>query len=273
MKLNAVVLGLVVIASSVSVAPAAVAGVRLQRVGNGLIAFETLGHAGPVVVFESGLDEDMRGWDQVARPLAACARVVLYDRLGIGRSTPRTSKHALLADAVVKKLSALLVSIGLSPPYVLVGHSLGGLYVQAFARNRPDDVAAVVLIDAASQFEPPGVFVSKSVPAPGSTAAIENAGFEPSVKAMLAGLPFPPVPLIVLVATNHGDSADREALWRTVQRRIAALSPRGQIDIVQGAGHFIQKDRPQVVVDAVLRAAREAGADMSACRAGSGRKP
>jgi pimeloyl-ACP methyl ester carboxylesterase len=267
MKWKAVTLGLVAIALSVPTTRGVADNVRLQRVDGGQIAYETLGNSGPVVVFVSGQDEEMRGWDRVARPLAACTHVVLYDRPGTGRSSPRASTEPLLADTAAKELSDLLTSIKFAPPYILVGHSLGGLYVQAFARGRPDDVAAVVLVDAASQFEPPGVFVSKSAPAPGSTAAIESNGFAPSVKAMLGGPPFPPVPLIVLSATNHGDTADREALWRSVQARIANLSPRGHLEIVEGAGHFIQNDRPQAVIDAVLQAARETGADISACQA------
>jgi pimeloyl-ACP methyl ester carboxylesterase len=76
---------------------------------------------------------------------------------------------------------------------------------------------------------------------------------------MRAGPPFPPVPLIVLVATDHDVTPDREALWQQVQEQTAALSPKGRVKLVQGAGHFIQKDRPQVVIEAVLDAIREAG--------------
>ena len=94
---------------------------------------------------------------------------------------------------------------------------------------------------------------------PGSIAAREEAGFAPSAAAMLAGPPFPPVPLIVLVATDHDVTPDREALWLPVQEQTAALSPKGRFQIVQGAGHFIQKDRPQVVIEAALEAMREAG--------------
>jgi alpha-beta hydrolase superfamily lysophospholipase len=67
------------------------------------------------------------------------------------------------------------------------------------------------------------------------------------------------VPLIVLVATEHNVTPELEALWQEVQAQTAALSPRGGLRIVQGAGHFIQKDRPQVVIEAVLEAMREAG--------------
>jgi pimeloyl-ACP methyl ester carboxylesterase len=86
--------------------------------------------------------------------------------------------------------------------------------------------------------------------------AAEEAGFAPSAAAMLAGPPFPPVPLIVLVATNHDVTPDREALWQEVQKQTAALSPKGQLKIVQGAGHFIQREQPQVVIEAVLEATR-----------------
>lgn len=240
--------------------------VRHARVAGTDIAYETFGRAGPVVVFESGLGEDMREWAPVARALAPCARVVLYDRPGIGRSAPRVDASPVRADAVAAQLAELLHAIAAPPPYILVGHSLGGLYVQAFARNRPHDVAAVVLVDAASPFEPPGVFVSTVPPEPGTIEAAEEKGVAPSVASLLSGPPFPDVPLIVLAATDHGDTPAREALWRDVQARTAAMSPRGQLDVVSGSGHFIQSDRPAAVVDAVLRAASATGADVRRCR-------
>jgi pimeloyl-ACP methyl ester carboxylesterase len=239
------------------------------HIGEVEVAFERLGQAGPVIVFESGLGEDMRRWEQVARPLAACARVVLYDRPGIGHSGPRTDADALLVGTVVEQLAALLGAIDAPPPYILVGHSLGGFYMQAFARNRPREVAAVVLIDSASPFEQPGMFGSTDPPTPGSVMAVEEAGFAPSAATMLAGPPFPPVPLVVLAATDHGATPEREALWRDVQVQTAALSPRGRLQVVHGSGHFIQSDRPEVVIQALLQLMRETGADTAECRQAS----
>jgi pimeloyl-ACP methyl ester carboxylesterase len=246
--------------------PTAAAEAMLKQVGDAHIAVELLGHSGPTVVFESGLGEGIHGWAQVAPALAACARVVLYDRPGIGRSSPHTASSIVLAGVVADRLAELLRGIGAAPPYILVGHSLGGLYVQSFARRHPNDVAAVVLVDSASPFEPPGMFVSSVPYAPGSVAAAEEGGVAPSVAAMLAGPAFPPVPLFVLAATDHGDTAAREAAWREVQMRTAALSPKGRIEMVVGSGHFIQNDRPQAVIAAILRAARENGVDVSNCR-------
>jgi pimeloyl-ACP methyl ester carboxylesterase len=235
------------------------AQMNLLHLGDADIAFERLGYAGPVIVFESGLGEDMQSWEDITGPLAALARLVLYDRPGIGRSNPRQGTDVLLASTVADGLLALLQAIAIPAPYLLVGHSLGGFYLQAFARKYPKETAAVVLIDSASPLEPPGVFDSTVPPNPGSIAAAEAAGFAPSAAAMRAGPPFPPVPLIVLVATDHDVTPDREALWQQIQEQTAALSPKGRVKLVQGAGHFIQKDRPQVVIEAVLDAIREAG--------------
>ena len=103
------------------------------------------------------------------------------------------------------------------------------------------------------------MFGSTVPPNPSSICAVEEAGFAPSAAAMMAGPPFPPVPLIVLVATEHNVTPELEALWQEVQARTAALSPRSRLCIVEGAGHFIQNDRPQIVIEAVLEAMREAG--------------
>jgi pimeloyl-ACP methyl ester carboxylesterase len=67
----------------------------------------------------------MRGWKSVAQPLAACLRIVLYDRPGIGRSGPYTGPSVRLADTVADQLAALLKVLSMPPPYILVGHSLG----------------------------------------------------------------------------------------------------------------------------------------------------
>lgn len=258
---------LVMAALCVCAAGIAAAQVTMKRVGGEEMAVRILGKAGPWIVFESGLDEGIDAWKQVAPALAACARVVLYDRPGIGHSAPRTAGGPVLASAVADRLAALLAAIDATPPYILVGHSLGGLYVQSFARRYPTSVSGIVLVDAASPYEPPGVFVSTVPPVAGSIAAAEEAGVAPSVRTMLAGPPFPPVPLIVLAATDHGDTSSRESVWREVQERAATLSPRGRLEVVQGSGHFIQNDRPRAVIQAVLGLARESGADISACTA------
>ncbi len=230
------------------------------------IAVTLAGPAGaPVVVLVSGLGRGRADWAAVAPQLTPCSRVVRYDRPGIGDSRPAPTAP-VMAEAAAGDLAALLPALGLPPPFVLVGHSLGALYVEAFARAYPAETAGVVLVDGTSPLEPPGVFVSTVPPAPGTAEAAEAAGVAPSQAAMLSGPPLPDVPLVVVAATDHADTAEREALWLDVQRRTAALSPQGRLVVAEGSGHFVQQDRPQIVVDALLDVLAAAGADVAACR-------
>ena len=101
------------------------------------------------------------------------------------------ARTVVLASTVADELDEVLTRAFVHPPYILVGHSLGGLYVQAYARSHPRKVAAVVLIDATTPLEPPDTFVSTIPPTAGTTAAAEEAGFPESMAALRAGRPFP----------------------------------------------------------------------------------
>jgi hypothetical protein len=70
---------------------------------------------------------------------------------------------------------------------------------------------------------------------------------------------------VVIAATDHGDTQEREALWQEIQKATATLSPKGRVVVVD-TGHFVQKERPEIVTDAVIDVAAEIGIDVSACR-------
>lgn len=89
-----------------------------------------------------GRGEDSDSFVKIARQLSHCATAVLYDRPGTGRSE-RRKEPLVLASTVADELDEVLARAFVPPPFILVGHSLGGLYVQAYARSRPRKVAAV----------------------------------------------------------------------------------------------------------------------------------
>ena len=97
------------------------------------------------VVFEAGFGDDWTPWRQVATAVASEARVFAYSRPGYGQSEP--SHDPRDAGHIVKDLRALLTARGFAPPYVLVGHSFGGTYMELFAKAHPDEVAGLVLVD------------------------------------------------------------------------------------------------------------------------------
>jgi pimeloyl-ACP methyl ester carboxylesterase len=236
----------------------------LLQTGEGLISTRIEGTRGRPVVFISGLGEEMDGWDRVASSIARCAVVVRYDRPGTGSSRPAPDAPVLAKD-VALRLRAILSDLDIAVPVVLVAHSLGGLYAQAFARLFPEQTAGLVLVDASSPLEPEGVFVSTQPPTPGTPSAWEEAGIAESVAALKSGPDFPDVALLVLAATDHQDTAEREALWLEIQRRTAALSPRGALRVAQGSGHFIQEDRPEAVVAAIEAVLAATGTNLGDC--------
>lgn len=108
----------------------------------------TLRHATSreVVVFENGSRATIANWGTVPERLAQEASVFVYNRPGYGNSEAATTPRD--GRTIVEELRAVLRYKGLPPPYVLVGHSVGGLYLQLFARMYPDEVTALVLVDA-----------------------------------------------------------------------------------------------------------------------------
>lgn len=105
----------------------------------------------PVVMLEAGLGGSWLGWDPVVELLADRCRLVRADRPGLGRSEPARVPPTLAGRA--RWASAVLDALSVTAPVVLVGHSLGGLYAEAFARLFPQRTAAAVLVEAASEGE------------------------------------------------------------------------------------------------------------------------
>ncbi len=106
------------------------------------------GEGGPVVVVAPSLAEPGHGWAEIQRRLAQHTTVVLYDRAGLGWSDPGpwpTGKR------MVEDLHALLGAAGIPPPYVLVGHSAGGLLTRLYTVRYPEQVAGLVLVDPATR--------------------------------------------------------------------------------------------------------------------------
>ncbi|MBN1186230.1 MAG: alpha/beta hydrolase [Bacteroidales bacterium] len=101
----------------------------------------------PVIVFESGHGTPMGHWDKILDGVSELAPLITYDRPGIGESEPDNEIPTI--KNVSSKLIKILKCLDIEPPYVLVGHSLGGAYVRGFAVYYPELLAGLVIIDPA----------------------------------------------------------------------------------------------------------------------------
>jgi pimeloyl-ACP methyl ester carboxylesterase len=86
---------------------------------------------------------------------------------------------------------------------------------------------------------------------PGTPDYQEDAGYDTSILQTRRSPPLPPIPLVVLTATDHRSPAAFEREWRDVQAQIAAQSPLGHQVIAEGSGHYVQDDQPELVVEAI----------------------
>lgn len=101
----------------------------------------------PVIVFESGHGTPMGHWDIILKGVSKLAPLITYDRPGIGESEADNEMPTI--KNVSDKLIKVLKHLDIKPPYVLVGHSLGGAYVRGFAVYYPELLAGLVIIDPA----------------------------------------------------------------------------------------------------------------------------
>lgn len=248
------------------IAAAALAGcasmppAQTLQLGASRVAYARAGAGQPVAVFQSGLGDGMNVWAEVIHRVAPGIAVFAYDRVGYGGSTVAPTAPRRDPCTIVRELHDTLQAAGVPPPYVLVGHSIGGLYQYAYARLYPDEVAAVLLLDPTH----PDHWARMQREAPASARLINGMRatvFTATVRAEfdaqagcaneLRARPAPQMPVRLLVRSSFGlaEPPAFEALVRRLEAEWPALMPGTTRRQVEGAGHYIQKDRPDVVAD------------------------
>jgi pimeloyl-ACP methyl ester carboxylesterase len=231
------------------------------------IEFVSAGNGASTVVLVNGSGGPIEGWHKVFGPLAELAKVFAYNRPGIGGS--EKPKLPQVGSHMVRSLRAALQAANCSPPYILVGHSLGGLIVNLFARLHPSEISAVVLIEATA----PGdisVLAEHENGIQRFFRLITENLFPPSpleesqqVHSTIAELKiaplFPAVPLTVITggkpAMAWATAPEALAAREANQKGLVSLSPFGKQIVAPLSGHFPQFTEPHLVVAAIKEAA------------------
>jgi pimeloyl-ACP methyl ester carboxylesterase len=233
-----------------------------QRVdiGGRMIFLDCVGTGQPTVLLEGGLVSD---WTTVQHEVAGFSRVCAFDRPDspAGHSDPTPIRTA---QEVVDDLVALLNASGEPGPYLLVGHSMGGLYVQLYAYQHPDDVAGLVLVaPTPEEFGTKLIELIAKLGTPIPAASGEPNAEQISFEQMRQARQTQAMPRVTLVVLSHGrlPSADErpsgwpieqeERLLRELHAQIAALAPNGRHVIVEDSGHDIHQEQPAVVVSGI----------------------
>jgi pimeloyl-ACP methyl ester carboxylesterase len=122
---------------------------QMVDVGGYRLHLHEQGEGDVTVVMDAGAGGIGLHWSLVQAEIAKHARTVVYDRAGMGWSEP--SPKPRTAEVMAQELHALLTNAGIPAPYVLVGHSFGGVVIRQFARQYPNEVVGMVLVDAAHE--------------------------------------------------------------------------------------------------------------------------
>ncbi len=259
------------------------------EIGNGRqLYLECRGKGLPTIILESGYHNSSDVWSQsdaaapavgpaVLPALARTHRVCAYDRPGTLRYTDpptvsdRSSPVAMprTAQDVVGDLHALLDAAHVPGPYVLVGHSLGGLIARLYAQTYPGQVRAVVFVDAFA-VEIPSLIgtdwpayrqqLDEPLPQFADSPSFELIDIDKSVEQVVAAPAFPPIPTVVLARTEPfiippTIPAEKgpilEQAWRDATSDLVALRPQTPHIFATGSDHFVQIHQPDLVAAGV----------------------
>jgi len=249
---------------------------RLVEIGGGRSLYlHCVGSGSPTVVLEAGFGGSSDVWSGVQPQLGRTTRTCAYDRAGLGNSLPMHGVHD--AGDEIRDLEALLQHAKVPPPYVLVGHSYGGLLVRLFAASHARQTDGVVLVDAMGRDQDRrSLAVRRTLPATARRKLPVESEVQGGVdlaagEALDAKLPgLGALPLAVITRGRNGSEdtglpaqARRalDGLWTKMQAELAALSTDRVHVVATRSDHFVQSaaaGQPGVVIRAVRAVAAAA---------------
>lgn len=239
---------------------------RTVQIGDYRFHYKDQGEGSPAVVLDAGLCQSMDTWRDVPAQISTFARVFTYDRPGLGSSAkvpplvvtkPAGKPELRTSRQIVEELRALLRKAGVTAPYLLVGHSFGGINVRLYASMYPNDVAGIALIDSSNE-DQHYRYAALMSPAERRKYLLSNRGancefidLDASSAQLHEAAPLPHIPVTVISAPpEKGDLANGEAHLE-LQADLARRSASSVHIFAEGSGHFIQRDRPDVVIKAI----------------------
>jgi pimeloyl-ACP methyl ester carboxylesterase len=261
---------LLVVLAGCAAAPSAPADPNKVDVNGPQLWAQVAGNGEPTVVFEAGEGDDSSVWAAVEPEVRrrAGVRTVVYDRAGLGKSGPAPGPYHI--DDEASALKRALDRFGVRGRIVLVAHSYGG-FIATLVAASDARVAGMVLVDAhlveyfddavvarlLAKYTPQQGGLERDSPARATVMIPLMRAYPDTVRRMRA-VTFPPaLPTIDIVAERSwGDTDEDNAAMRRVHAAFVAASPARAAMLATGSGHYVMRDQPELVIDAITRMLR-----------------
>ncbi len=210
----------------------------------------------PVIIMEAGYGDYSKAWDHIAEGLTEYGTVLTYDRAGLGKSGVSSKRR--ISSEMIKDLRSCLEQLQMKPPYIFVGHSFGGINARLFATFYSEDMLGIVLVDST-----PENYKKDFLPIMSpefQEAYYKQFVHESSYEEFMFSLgeadkhcqSMRNIPLVVLAAGKKAYySQEAQMKWLQLQEELLRLSSNHTFVIAERSGHYIQKDEPQYIIDAV----------------------
>jgi len=217
------------------------------------------------IVFLNGFRMRFQTWKEIYSDLVSDSSVLLFNRRGVGASSKATKAQD--GTTVVNEMRSLFSHSRMNPPYVLVAHSLGGIFANLYARVHPTEVAGVVFVDAPHPLEvaeqkknkPPLIInvanrALKTVEKLFDTFKYsEDECIEETIAQINAAGKFPDIPISVVTGTKRMPLVPAQAfeIHQQYQTELLSLSSKSTHRLCHKSGHFPQITEPRKVVEAI----------------------
>ena len=247
---------LAVLPACTSLSTTATAKVSLERE----ISYYSRPGTGPTIIFQSGLGDGKNVWAGVVEQLPHSIPVLAYDRPGYGDSK-RTST-ARDPCSIAEELHQLTRQTGVSPPFVLVGHSMGGLYQYCYALRYPNEVAGLILIDPTHPDHLKEM--KKQAPAQASLLnVLRYSLFTPVMRQEFDDQAASnddlhkseslakPIRFLFSGKFRPEERGAFETMVRQLRRQWLSFSIDSEVTEIKDSGHYVQKEAPDMVVTAI----------------------
>ncbi|MGI9546857.1 MAG: alpha/beta fold hydrolase [Flavobacteriaceae bacterium] len=224
------------------------------------IAYVQEGVGSPAIILESGFDTGMESWAGIIDSLAQYSKVYTYDRPGYGRSNKKDAPHTI--EGVAKQLYANLVARNIAPPYVLVGHAGGALFVNMFARLYPEITVGVLMVEPTHPDyynylrENEALIYDLLFDYIGNGQRRYEFDLIKNASEEFSNAPeFPDIPLTILMAGRHTSLESEELKAKTLEfhEELKNMSSKGKRYLVEDSRMSIHRSDPQLVIDYVVQ--------------------